>query len=134
MKIAIAISSLLMICLLCCGGKTPKPASDTVSPAAVRSAVTEQDAGTPQDAAADLIDYLLSKVDRARGFVYELGMSALVTGETEELEGVGVCQLVFLGTGSEDQFVKEIHYAISHDGVIYEYDPIFDVWNCVFFP
>ena len=82
----------------------------------------------------DLAGYLLDKVEKAHAFVHGLGMSTLVTGETEELRGSGDCILVFLGSEDDDQFVKEIQYAISGDGVIFEYDPIFDLWDCVFLP
>jgi len=143
----LAISLVLLFCIIClsgCGKNAPKSASST---AAARPVVTEKNAeGGPlhtrgvnsqagnYDFTNDLAGYLLEKVDKAREFVHGMGMSTLITGETEEVSGSGVCFLVFLGNDRDDQFVREIHYAISKDGMIYEYDPIFDIWDCVFFP
>jgi hypothetical protein len=78
-----------------------------------------------------LFCYLLVKVETAYSKVRGLGMSALITGETVELTEVGECRLVFLGTGHPGQFVREIQYAISGMGDIYEYDPIDDLWYLV---
>ena len=131
-----AIYLTLLLCVLCffgCTGKKTKPAEQN---AAVDSLHIEDNYSSSKkhEFNFDLVDYLLINVDRAYELVYELGMSTLVTGETEEVQGSGVCRFVFLGTNREDQFVREILYAISQDGMIYEYDPIFDIWNCVFSP
>jgi len=78
------------------------------------------------------IDYLLARVEKAQEFIYGLGMSTLVTGETEDLNGKGACHLVFLGTDLGDQFVREVSYAISDAGRIYEYDTLYDSWVSVY--
>ena len=111
------VSPFLLLCILiflCCG-KNAK--SDPI-----------KNYGFTQN----LTEYLLSNVDKAHEYVHRLGMSTLVTSETEELNDAGTCILVFLGTGRDDQFVREIHYAISEDGAIYEYDIIDDTWICVY--
>lgn len=79
----------------------------------------------------DLVSYLIAMVDKADELVNKHGMSALVTGETVELDGV-VCRIVILGTDHDNQFVREIYYAISYEGEIYEYDPIEDVWYLMY--
>ncbi|MGI5849510.1 MAG: hypothetical protein ACOX8Q_05535 [Christensenellales bacterium] len=75
----------------------------------------------------ELIDYLLSKVPEAYQMVTEGGMSALVTGETTELEGV--CRDIWLVTNLDGKFTREILYTISASGAIYEYDPLEDAWE-----
>lgn len=75
----------------------------------------------------DYVDYLLSTLESAREMVEVYGMAALDTGEYVEVDG-GYYRSVFLGTNHQNQFVREIHYAISDDGVILEYDPVLDEW------
>jgi hypothetical protein len=78
-----------------------------------------------------LIDFLIDNVDKAYDMVYTYGMATLVEpGETIDLDGL-VCYLVSLGTNHDDVFVKEIHYAISLTGNIYEYDGLEDCWYLV---
>ena len=74
-----------------------------------------------------LTDYLFQNVDKAAELVYKHGMATLVTEETVELDGF-VCRIVFLGTNHPTHFVREIQYAISELGDIYEYDAVEDVW------
>jgi len=80
----------------------------------------------------ELIDYLLEHVEKAREMVQDLGMAALVTGETEEFMDAGVCRLVILGTNHPEQFVREIYYAISPYYCIYEQDPVYGNWSLVY--
>ena len=79
-----------------------------------------------------MIDYLLYSVAEARELVQSLGMAALCYGEATELNGVGLCRDVFLGTNRPDQFVREIHYTIADYGDIYEYDAVDDVYYLVY--
>ena len=75
---------------------------------------------------------LLDNVEKAREMVQDLGMAALVTGETIDLTdmGAGVCRLVNLGTNHPEHFVREQSFAIAEDGSIYVYDPVDDIWRC----
>jgi len=79
----------------------------------------------------ELVEYLTSNVEKAREMIQDWGMAALVTGETIELADAGISRLVFLGTNHADQFAREITYAISETGAIYEYDPLDDSWYLV---
>jgi len=130
------------------------PGADT-KPADIAEAEPPKDEGTPaedptgdgEDAMAwepaepwpfipglsdeELIGYLLDHADTIRERVYGLGMAALVTGETEELPGAGLCRLVELGTSRPDQFVREHTFAISEWGDVYEYDLMDDFWHYV---
>ena len=81
----------------------------------------------------DLVDYLLANVEKAYELVYNHGMATLVTGEFVDLNGF-VCRMVYLGTSHDEHFVKEIHYAISPNGDIYEYDPVGDGWLLMYVP
>ena len=89
----------------------------------------------PEDAASEseyLISYLLHNVDKAAEFVYGRGMTILVTEETVELDG-DICRIIVLGTNHDENFVREIYYAItSTDWNIYEYDPVEDVWYLMY--
>ena len=78
-------------------------------------------------------EYLLFTIDSVREMVESNGMAILDTGEYVELDG-GYYRLVSLGINHPDYFSREIHYAISSDGVIYEYDVILDEWTVIWVP
>ncbi len=60
-----------------------------------------------------------------------LGMEIMFDWETEIVDGAQ-CYRVALGTDHEDQFVREIHYAVNIDTrQVYKYDVIFDSWDRV---
>lgn len=75
----------------------------------------------------DYAGYLISTLQEAREKTEVYGMALLDTGEYVEVYG-GYYRLISLGTNHADQFVGEIHYAISGDGVIYELDVLNDEW------
>lgn len=76
----------------------------------------------------DFVNYLLDNVFEAQQMV-EQGMSAMVTGDVTYIDGVGNCKNVVLGTNSEDQFVRELLYTISEQGMIYQYNVITGEWD-----
>ncbi|MGI6497377.1 MAG: hypothetical protein ACOX0U_00795 [Oscillospiraceae bacterium] len=76
---------------------------------------------------SELIDYLLAEVPEVYQMVTEGGMSALVTGETTELEDI--CRDIWLGTNLDGKFTREILYTISPSGAIYMYHPLEDTWK-----
>ncbi len=55
------------------------------------------------------------------------GMALLDTGEYTEVND-DAYRLISLSTNHQDQFVREKHYAITSDGIIYEYDVLDDEW------
>ena len=79
----------------------------------------------------DFIGYLLEVVPEAQAYI-DMGMSALVTGDTSELEGFTACMNVELGTNHEDNFVREIFYAVAPNGDVFKYDPVSDEWEVMF--
>ena len=79
-----------------------------------------------------VISYLLEKLPDAREKTLELGMAALCDGGTTELNGVGLCRDVWLGTNHPEQFTREILYTVSGGGDIYEYDPVDDLYHLVY--
>ena len=107
------ITFLLLLCTICFSG----------------SINAQQPIYIPDLSDEELVAYLLDNVEKAREMVHSYGMATLVTGENEDLIGVGPCRLVFLGTSHDEHFVLEFHYAISEHGEIYEYDPVDDLWN-----
>jgi len=82
----------------------------------------------------ELIDYLINTAEGAYERVYEWSdpLTPIVTGDMIELDDVGLCRLVYLGTDHIGHFVKEIQYAVSDSGLIYEYDPLEDIWNQIY--
>jgi hypothetical protein len=84
-----------------------------------------------QDDYNDFIGYLLEVVPEAQEYV-DMGMSALVTGETMEAGGFPACIYVVLGTDHEQQFVREKHYAITPEGGVLELDWLTGDWEYVF--
>ena len=58
-----------------------------------------------------------------------LGMRVQYTGQHVTVDG-RECWLFALGTEREDQFVREIFYAVC-DNLIYRYDPIEDSWTAL---
>lgn len=81
----------------------------------------------------DYSDYVISTLFEVREKVEVYGMTLLDTGEYVNINGWD-CRLINLGTNHADQFVTEIHYAISDDGVIYEYDVLNDEWIVLWVP
>ncbi len=59
------------------------------------------------------------------------GMNILFTGESIIIDDEE-CYFVFLGTGQEESFVREIHYAVNpYTEQVYRYDTINDIWETV---
>lgn len=75
----------------------------------------------------DYIDYLLSTLVEAKNLVEVDGMEVLDTEEYIDIDG-GYERIICIGTNHSGHFVREIYYAISSDGVIYEYDAVLDEW------
>ena len=70
---------------------------------------------------------LLSETDEVKYYT-DLGMSLKYTGQTQNINGQE-CQIFAIGTNHEEQFVKEIFYAVSKQDKIYFYDVISDKWD-----
>ena len=59
----------------------------------------------------------------------EMGMSILISGETEIIEDEE-CYYVFLGTDHQESFVREVIYAINPDTLqVYRFDVLNDTWE-----
>ena len=71
---------------------------------------------------------LLCETDEVR-FYMDLGMSVQYTGEHEIVDG-RECWLFALGTERDDQFVREIFYAVC-DNLVYVYDTLDDSWQAL---
>lgn len=79
----------------------------------------------------ELSEHFLSRVPGAREAIEERGMALLFEDEPVEIEEVGSCRGLWLGTGSPDYFVREIFYAVDEEGRIYEYEVVSDSWTLV---
>jgi len=75
----------------------------------------------------ELIIYLGVSVKEAARY-FASGMSALIDGGLSELPNGDIGRDIWLGTNRQKQFVREILYAVSNSGVIYEYDALTDSW------
>ena len=84
-----------------------------------------------QDDYGDFSGYLLEVVPEAQEYI-NMGMSALVTGETVEAGGFPACMTVELGMNHADQFVREKHYAITPDGGVLQLDWLTGGWEYIF--
>ena len=84
----------------------------------------------------DFTNYLLDNVPEAyeRVKVMRNPMAVLVPGATTELPDEGVCRDICLGTDHSEHFVVEIIYTVADAGSIYEFDPVNNVWKCVYDP
>jgi hypothetical protein len=69
--------------------------------------------------------------DEGREYL-DMGMSVLVTGETEEISDFPVCMIVMVGTSHEEHFVREIYYAVTPEGGVFRLEPIMGEWELVF--
>lgn len=79
----------------------------------------------------ELSEHFLSRVPGAREAIEERGMAFLFEDEPVEIEGVGSCRGLWLGTGSSDSFVREIFYAVDEQGRIHEFDVPNNSWTLV---
>ncbi len=78
---------------------------------------------------AELAFETLSYIDEVRIMVEEDGMEMLYEGE-DTLWGENVA-IVWLGTEHEDNFVKEVEYAVMSDLTVYRYSAAQDDWYWV---
>ena len=62
---------------------------------------------------------------------FDLGMKALVSGDLTELPNGEVGRDVWLGTDHDENFVKEVLFAVSISGATFKYDPVTDDWSKV---
>ena len=69
---------------------------------------------------------LLMQTDEVQYYL-EQGMSLLYTKECQKIDGRD-CMIFALGTNKDDQFVREVLYAVS-DNLIYAYDAASDSWQ-----
>ena len=74
---------------------------------------------------------VLADYDEVQGYLQQ-GMTMLMDGSTEEIEGV-TCQLVTLGTDNGEHFVAEHLYAVSELGNVYWYDMTSEIWMMLAF-
>lgn len=79
----------------------------------------------------DLIfDIIINDIEEVQAYLDD-GLSILFTGETTVIDGEE-CYDVALGRDYEDQFVREIHYAVNiNSRQVYRLDIINDVWEIV---
>lgn len=82
----------------------------------------------------DLIRYITRHVPEAKRNFEELGMSAMVSDERSFIPHDGLCRDVWFGTDHEEQFVRELLYAVGSAGAIYEFDVVADSWDMLFVP
>lgn len=77
-----------------------------------------------------MFSILLNDIVEIREYL-DTGMSILFTGETIIIDDEE-CYFVFLGTNSEETFVREIHYAVNMiTGQVYSYDILNDTWGLI---
>lgn len=82
------------------------------------------------EAEALIYDIIENDVEEIREYL-NAGMALLLTGETAVIEGEE-CYLVMLGTNHEDNFVREIIYAVNTvTRQVYRFDVVNDAWEPV---
>ena len=69
---------------------------------------------------------LLLETDEIK-FYTDKGMILQYTGQTQVIDGQ-TCLVFALGTNHDDQFVREIYYAVCGN-IFYVYDAVSDTWN-----
>ncbi len=75
----------------------------------------------------EFIEYFLNVMPEVRDKVEKHGMALLVEGSTD-LTDYGLCRDISLGTNHADNFVREIHYTVTEFGIVFEYNPLDDLW------
>lgn len=71
---------------------------------------------------------ILTEIVEVQEYI-DLGMDVLPTEETTIIDGEE-CYLIFLGTDSEESFVREIHYAVNvNTEQVYKLDVLKDKWE-----
>lgn len=79
----------------------------------------------------ELVEYLVSHVSEAHGYIYGHGMVANVDGNYTELDFLNAyCRDIWIGTDMDEKFTNEFLYTISPMGQIYEFDIITNDWYC----
>ena len=102
----------------------PSSLADTTSE--YKTQIPEESDGHTDPATEALIFNIIK--NEAKAYL-DAGMTILFTGETIKLDGAD-CYLVDLGTNHEEQFVREIHYAVNiKTQQVYLYDVIMDTWE-----
>lgn len=74
-------------------------------------------------------EQIIYNLEDARPYL-DAGMSLMHEGTGQLNDGM-YCAFVTLGTNHDDQFVREIRYAVGTDGFAYRYDTAADDWNWV---
>lgn len=88
-----------------------------------------EDYADPETEAA-VFNVIYSDVKEIEEYMNQ-GMAAMVTNETVLLDN-GMCSIMVLGTNSEDQFVRELYYAINTEThKAYRYDVLTDEWSII---
>lgn len=85
------------------------------------------ESGSNDPEIGDLIFEILKEADEVQEYL-DMGMTMLFSGETSMIDGEEF-YLVALGTGHEEHFVQEVHYAVNATtGEVYLDDIINDIW------
>lgn len=106
--------------------------SDKLEPTSLADLTSEYKTQIPDESDGDTdvaTETLIFNIIKNEAKEYlNAGMTILFTGETIVLNGED-CYLVDLGTNREEQFVREIHYAVNiKTRQVYRYDALTDTW------
>ena len=77
------------------------------------------------------VEYLMHRSDTVKNLVEKHHMKFLIEEETTDINSE-TCYQVWLGTDHQEKFTKEILYAISQTGNIYEFDVLENKWLTVY--
>ena len=95
---------------------------------AERKRFLEESSDEYQEKIRHEISILIEDIDEIQEYLYS-GMSLLLTGEIIIIDG-WECYEFALGTNHEDNFVREIYYAVNLDlGKVFEYNVLDDIWE-----
>ena len=82
----------------------------------------------------EFMNYFLNTLPEVMELIKNHGMSLLVDGGTTNLDEYGVSRDIFLGSNQGESFVRERHFTVTEEGLIFEYDPMDDIWYLEYNP
>ena len=95
---------------------------------AERKKFLEESSDEYQEKIRDEISILIEDIDEIQEYL-DSGMSLLLTGEIIIIDD-WECYEFALGTNHEENFVREIYYAVNLDlGIVYGYNVLDDIWE-----
>lgn len=82
----------------------------------------------------DFMNYVKEAIPEVVYKMENMGMALLVDGTDTDLADYGYCRNIYLGTNHGGQFVKENHYTVTTDGIIFAYNVLEDLWYITYYP